>query len=234
MYKQPSSDSTFANPEGGLKPPSGLTNAAPAGLRTWLAAQGEGGLEPPFARQVAARVFARLTAQFGAKLLDYWAAAPGVRDEWARALAQLHPTEIDRGLRATSRRAFVPALGEFVQLCRPALDPETAWDEAAAGMAARERGGMGEWSHPAVYRAASRFSWELRCATYAAQRRRWAAALAREFDAGWGEPIPPPTLRIARQELRCGPPSAEVRARIAALLADRRAPGVRPAPPRAG
>ena len=182
------------------------------------AAKGEGGFKTPLPKQIAAGVFTRLTAQFGAKLLDHWAAAQGVRDEWGQALADLHPLEIDRGLRATQGRAFVPTLGEFMQLCRPALDPETAWHEAAAGMAARDRGNPGEWSHPAVYRAATAFAWELRASTYPAQRKAWALRLQREFARGWGD-IPAPTPRIASTPVRTAPPPAHIRAQIQAQLA---------------
>ncbi len=184
-------------------------------------AKHEGGLKPPIANHVATRigaeVFARLIAQFGAKLLDQWAAAPGARDEWGCALADFHPAEIERGLTACRSRVFVPVLGEFLQLCRPALDPEAAWHEAAAGMAARERGEQGAWTHPAIYRAAQQMQWELRTATHATQRKRWAAILARQLAAGWGD-IPPPTLRITQQTLRTGPPPDRVRADIARIL----------------
>jgi hypothetical protein len=181
-------------------------------------AKGEGGFKTPLSKQIAAGVFARLTAQFGAKLLDHWAAVPGVRDEWGQALADLHPLEIDRGLRATQSRAFVPTLGEFMLLCRPALDPEAAWHEAAAGMAARDQGDVGEWSHPAVYRAATAFAWELRSSGYAAQRKAWAIRMQRELARGWGD-VPPPTLRIANTPVRTGPPPGHIRALIRAQLA---------------
>lgn len=183
-----------------------------------LAAKGEGGFKTPLPLQIAASVFSRLTAQFGAKLLDYWASTPGVRDEWGRALADLHPLEIDRGLRATQARAFVPTLGEFMLLCRPALDPEAAWHEAFSGMAARDRGNAGEWSHPAIYRTAIAFAWELRVSSYPAQRKAWAHTLRRELARGWGE-IPPPAPRIANTPVRTGPPPDHIRAHIRAQLA---------------
>lgn len=183
-----------------------------------LNAKGKGGFKTPLPRQLAADVFTRLTAQFGAKLLDHWAAIPGVREEWGQALVSLHPLEIDRGLRATQGRAFVPTLGEFMLLCRPALDPETAWHEAAAGMAARDRGDTGEWSHPAIYRAATAFAWELRASTHAAQRKAWAIRLQRELARGWGE-VPPPALRLANTPVRTGPPPAHIREQIRAQLA---------------
>ena len=182
-------------------------------------AKPEGGFKTPLQSRIGADVFARLVAQFGAKLLDHWSAAPGAREEWGQALADFHPVEIERGLRATRARAFVPVLGEFLQLCRPALDPETAWHEAADGMREREAGRRGRWSHPAVYRAAQAMAWELRTSHHAAQRKRWALQLQREFAQGWGDPIPDPTQRIAQQELRRGPPPPEIRARFAAILA---------------
>jgi hypothetical protein len=138
------------------------------------------------------KIFTRLSAQLGHKVADLYACvAPDiVKAEWGNALAGFHPNEIKRGIDACQTRIFAPTLGEFLRLCRPALDPETAWIEASENLA-----GEYEWSHPAVRRAASQMSWELRSSTFAEMRKRWVWILEREFAQGWEEPEPE-ALRI--------------------------------------
>jgi hypothetical protein len=86
-------------------------------------------------------IFTRLSAQLGAKVADLWGGVPPetVKTEWAEALASFERAEITRGLKACQTRAFAPTLGEFLRLCRPALDPEVAWLEASEGMRDRAR-----------------------------------------------------------------------------------------------
>lgn len=144
------------------------------------------------------RLFGRLGAIFGAKLADGFAGVPlaDVKREWGEALAEFRPEEIRRGIEECRTRRWPPMLGEFLLLCRPALDPEQAWHEAVDGLRARDRGELGVWSHPAVWRAATSLSPEVRNGSYHTHRAAWAHALKRELRAGWGEdvPMPRPTL----------------------------------------
>jgi hypothetical protein len=169
------------------------------------------------AHQAVASLFERLTVVFGrTKIAEMWTGLDPklVRQEWAAGLADFTPEEINRGLAACRGRKFAPNLGEFAQLCRPVLDPEIAWYEAVEGMAARERCETGHWSHPAVYRAAMRLSYDLRRSAFAGMRRRWEGALQDEFAKGWVEDVPP----IAKQ-IECRPdvrlPPAAVREYLA-------------------
>lgn len=166
-----------------------------------------------------------LRAQLGAKFADAFGAVPleELRGEWAQRLAGFRRHELERGLNACSTRRFAPTLGEFKVLCRPALEPEYAWEEAKAGMAARTVGQKGAWTHPAVYRAASGMDYELRALSFQACRKRWEIALQREMDAGWGDPIPEARPVLEHKPLTTRPPTPEERARIKTLLA-RRAP----------
>lgn len=164
-------------------------------------------------------IFTRLSAQLGAKVADLFAGVPPatVKAEWAEALAGFDPSEISRGLKSCQTRAFAPTLGEFLRLCRPALDPEIAWTEAAEGMRFRESGsGDGEWSHPAVYRAAQSMAYELRCSSFRECRKRWEWQLGREFAKGWGEAVPPSRLRL-ENEARTRPPNEQERQLLANL-----------------
>lgn len=192
---------TISNALSMLPPPSSRTESA--GLPT----------------QWVERVFDRLRLQFGERMADALDArnVEAVKAEWSDALAGYSAQELARGLKACQQRAFPPVLGEFCRLCRPALDAEWAFNEAAEGMRARDRGQVGEWSHPAVFRAACALSVEVRTQPFAAVRRRWTFVLERELASGWGEDVPAPAPRL-RDEARRGPPSPEVRARIAAIL----------------
>lgn len=145
------------------------------------------------------RVFERLANQLGTKVADLYAGAnpDGVQYEWATGLAGFSAAEIAHGLAACQHRKFAPNIGEFAQLCRPSLDAEIAWAEAGAGLAARERGDLGDWSHPAVYRAAMTMYAEVRAGSMRACRSRWELALRRESAAGYGDGIPDAPKRIA-------------------------------------
>ena len=75
-----------------------------------------------------------------------------VMTEWAVAMVNFSADEIATGLDACQTRKFVPTLGEFLQLCRPSLDPEVAWHEAQDSLAARRQGavGSGQWAHDLI------------------------------------------------------------------------------------
>jgi hypothetical protein len=164
------------------------------------------------------RIFDRLSGQLGSKMADLYSGVPAetVQAEWAAALAEYHPNEIARGLAACSERSFAPVLGEFLRLCRPALDPEWAFYEAADGLRQRDAGEVGNWSHPAVWRAACTMGSEVRAGDWKAHRSRWTYTLRREFDAGWGD-IPAPAIRIGHEVKAGGPPSAAQRAELARM-----------------
>lgn len=166
------------------------------------------------------QVFARLYGQLGAKVGELFKGVPSetVKSEWALGLEDCRPEEIERGLTAMRGRPFAPVLGEFLRLCRPALDAEMAWLEAVEGLRERLAGNTGSWTHPAIYRAAHVLSFELRTSTYAVQRKRWEWVLQRELSKGWGNEVPTPVPRLVAPPVCCSGPSAEVRARIAAIL----------------
>lgn len=171
-------------------------------------------------------IFTRLSAQLGSKIADLYGGVPAdtVKTEWAEALSGFEPAEIARGLKSCQTRAFAPTLGEFLRLCRPALDPEVAWLEAQEGMAARGHGKTGDWSHPAVYRAASGFEHELRTGSYKQHRKSWDWRLDREMRKGWLLGVPKP-LHALGNDPTTRPPTEEERQRLAELRS-----GIAPAP----
>jgi hypothetical protein len=166
-----------------------------------------------------ARIFDRLTAQLGAKVADLYAGVPAgnVQAEWAEALAGFKQLEIERGLKACQTRPFAPTLGEFCRLCRPALDSELAFLEAGHGLRQRDKGDIGDWSHPAVYRAACELALEVRSGNFREVRKRWEWVLQRELAAGWSE-IPEPLLQIGADVKVVSPP-ADIREKLKELRA---------------
>jgi hypothetical protein len=110
----------------------------------------------PLPMSAVQELFKFLEAQFGKKVHDLFGDSDpeDLKNAWSSGLAGFRLRELQRGQEALRSRRFVPTMGEFVLMCRPALDPEYAWHEAQDGLRARDRGEPGEWSHPAVYRAA--------------------------------------------------------------------------------
>lgn len=172
----------------------------------------------PVPRRWVARVFERLSGQLGAKVADLYngVAEKTVQEEWAAGLAGYHEAEIARGIAACRERTFAPTLGEFLKLCRPALDPEWAWHEAGDCLRQRDAGEVGDWSHPAVWRAACAMGTEVRAGDYQRHRTRWTYTLKRELAAGWGEGVKPPAMRI-EHDVKVRPPTAAEREALAGL-----------------
>lgn len=167
-------------------------------------------------------LFERLAAILGGAMSNVYASADPerVKAEWAEALAGFSATEVKRGLSACRTRRFAPNLGEFLHLCRPALDPETAWIEAEEGLRAHAAQQRFDWSHPAVYWAAAGMAFDIRSSSFAVQRRRWDRLLSQEFERGEWRDIPDPTARrIGYDE---SAPSPAERERVLGLMRDTR------------
>lgn len=171
-------------------------------------------------------LFARLSAIYGGAMANVYASSDPdlVKREWATALGGFSAAEVKGGLAACRTRKFAPNLGEFLHLCRPALDPEVAFVEAERGLQAHRMGEVFQWSHPAVYCAAASMSFDITSRPFRELRKRWEAELSEQFDRKSWPPIPDPTAkRIAadtpEQRALDGVPdrSDEVTARLRAL-----------------
>lgn len=167
-------------------------------------------------------LFARLSAILGGAMGNVYAGADPelVKGEWAQAIAGFSAKEIQRGLAACRTRKFAPNLGEFLHLCRPALDPEVAWIEAEEGLKAHAAQQPFAWSHPAVYWAAAGMAFDIRSSSFSVQRRRWDRMLAQEFERGAWSEIPDPTARRIGQ-FQADPTPAE-RERVLGLMRETR------------
>lgn len=173
--------------------------------------------EPSVPQSWVEAIFTRLHAQLGAKVADLYAGVPPetVKAEWAQALGGFQPSEISRGLKACQTRVFAPTLGEFLRLCRPALDPEVAFIEAGHCLRQRDAGEVGDWTHPAVFRTAVQMGLEVRRGDYKAVRRRWEHLLQCEMSKPWQD-VESPAPRLAN-EAKTSPPTTEMMERLRKL-----------------
>lgn len=161
--------------------------------------------EPPLRAEWVEALFAKLAARYGTLFTDRFAGVPHnvLVSEWASELAGFAGEEIRRGLDGCRDLKFPPTLPEFLALCRPPIEPHTAYAEAMQNMAQRDRGENPAWSHPAIYWAAAQITyWELRQSTYSAIRLRWERALSDQLRRRAWEPIP-----VARVSLPAPPAS---------------------------
>ena len=125
--------------------------------------------------------------------IDNWA------ESWVETFEEesITPKDVKVGLRECRRRfAWPPSVAEFVQACRPQVDPLRAYYEAVAGVQARFAGEHGTWSHPAIYWAAMPMAAELREQTYSAVKARWETALEQQLAKGVWDEIPAPMLQL--------------------------------------
>lgn len=144
------------------------------------------------------KMFDKMLLDYGKKFVDQWAGADPDKliAHWAREMASYTGPEIKRGLTAMEGRDWPPSLPEFKKMCRPPVDDMKAYYEAVEGVTARERGELGIWSHPAIFWAASRMTFDLREQTYSHNKTRWEKALADEMEKGEWPAIPAPMLAL--------------------------------------
>lgn len=144
------------------------------------------------------RLFQRMEDRYG----DLWANRYGafprerVKRTWAEDLADLTRGELARGVEACRSVTFAPTLAEFRKLCRPPIDFEAAYREAADEMAQREAG-RDSWSHPAIFYAAAKIgAFDLRNSTWGGIEKRWRKVLQAELDKGEWPAIPERALAL--------------------------------------
>lgn len=93
-------------------------------------------------------------------------------------------------------RPWPPTLPEFCALCRPRIEPETAFVEAVQQLGKRDLN-EDTWSHPAIYWAAAAIGeFDLRSASYPTIKARWTDALERELAKGAWPEIPKRPLAL--------------------------------------
>lgn len=121
--------------------------------------------------------------------IDNWSVS------WAEAFEEEKITleEVAKGLKHCRKNLeWPPSIAEFIKACRPTTDPLKAYYEAVAGCQARQRGEVGEWSHPAIFWAAMPLSFELQNQTYSQIKHAWESAFNAQLAKGNWEKIPDP------------------------------------------
>lgn len=149
--------------------------------------------------QWVTRIFDVMLATFGKKFIDQWVGVEPqkLQAHWAAKLAGFSSAELKRGVDALDKQTFCPTLPDFMRLCRPPIDPLAAYYEAVEGVTARERGEVGNWSHPAIFWASVAVgAHDLKSSTYSHIKQRWETALQAEIDKGQWVAIPEPMIAL--------------------------------------
>ena len=139
------------------------------------------------------KLFERMVGLYGNKFLDMWGKTDllQVKAIWAQELGKLSRDEIAKGANALINQEWCPTLPQFIKLCRTDIDAVTAYYEAVNGVIAREKGEIGEWSHPAIFWASVKVgSFDLKNQTYSNIKARWERALDEEINKGQWSDIP--------------------------------------------
>jgi len=99
-----------------------------------------------------------------------------IKKIWAEELIDYSDEEIIAGLNSCKTKIFPPTLPEFLLLCRPPINPETAFYEAITQWENR-KSFSDHWSNPAIYYAASKIGNDLSFITYDKIKFRWINAI---------------------------------------------------------
>lgn len=142
------------------------------------------------------QLFARLEAMYPQRWRASFpsgAAIEAWRETWADAFDEerVTPQDVGNAVRACRKKYdWPPSLTEFLKLCRPPIDPESAYVEACKQMGERDRG-RDVWSSPAIYWAAREYGvHELRQSTWASAKVRWCRVLDEQLAKPEQLPVP--------------------------------------------
>lgn len=138
-------------------------------------------------------LFVKMANFYGSKFKLMWGDADiaNVKKVWAQELSKLSRDEIVKGVNSLINQEYCPTLPQFIKLCKISVDPLSAYYEAVAGVTERERGNLGEWSHPAIYWASVKVgAFDLKNQSYQQIKSRWEMALQAQIDAGTWKDIP--------------------------------------------
>jgi hypothetical protein len=154
-------------------------------------------------------LFAKMSTYYGNKFADMWRDGnmQAIKAVWFEECLKLSREDFTRGANALMSQEWPPTLPQFISLCKVKINALSGYYEAINGLAARERGEIGEWSHPAIFWASVKVgAFDLKNQGYAAIKGRWEAAFEEEMAKGqWAaipEPmiaLPPPTNAASRE-----------------------------------
>lgn len=144
------------------------------------------------------RLLDKMLLSYGKKFLDQWGGVDTDKlvRHWSEELASYTREELGRGYAALESQEWPPTLPAFKKLCRPGIDSAAAYQEAVEGCRARERGEIGNWSHPAIYWASAAMAYDLKQLAYNVIAKRWETALQAEMSKGEWSAIPAPMIAL--------------------------------------
>ena len=138
-------------------------------------------------------LFIKMANFYGNKFRLMWGDSDlnQVKAVWTQELSKLSRDEIAKGANSLVNQEYCPTLPQFINLCRIKIDSVAAYYEALNGVIAREKGEIGEWSHPAIFWASTKIgSFDLKNQTYSNIKARWERALDEEINKGQWSDIP--------------------------------------------
>jgi hypothetical protein len=149
-------------------------------------------IRTPLPRTWIEKIFHKMLLDYGKKFVDQWGNIDleDLLAHWANELSGYSGKEIQGGLTRMAQNDWPPSLPEFKKMCRPPINVLAAYHEAVHGLLKRKYGHPCEWSHPAIYWAATPMAFELESQTFAQVRHRWEMALTKELAHEQWPPIP--------------------------------------------
>ena len=148
------------------------------------------------------KLFANMSMIYGNRMESMWKGMDSaqVLQFWHMKLEEMTPEEFTRGVKALDRHEYPPTLPQFIKLCRPDIDFTSAYYEAVKGVQARREGKKGEWSHPAIFWAASSMAFDLLNQSKSQVEGRWKEALSKQLEKSSWKEIPEVFVPLDRPE----------------------------------
>lgn len=148
-------------------------------------------------------LFGRLNGMYPNKWRSNFRDEQAINDwkaAWAEAFDEdgITPHDVADGIKNCRRMYdWPPSLAEFLKACRPSLDSEAAFHAAVKGMAARRKGEVGDWPHPAVFWAAAEVGqYDMLAQSWQTLKSRWEAAYSIQLARQSWDGVPAPTAAL--------------------------------------
>lgn len=155
------------------------------------------------------KFFGNMTMLYGNRMEKMWNGIDRhqVMVFWHTKLEGYSRDEFIRGVKAVDSLEYPPTLPQFLNLCRPPIDPVKAYHEAVKGVQDRRNGKQGEWSHPAIFWTAASMSHDLLNLPYQQVKPHFEKKLESELSRTTWQAIPPvseslPEPKIDREKGR--------------------------------
>lgn len=188
-------------------------------INVWTQQRGQDG------QSAINRLWLRLSGMYPRKFLSLFKDQGQIENwkaVWADALHSegITPDEVAKGLQlCLTRYDWPPELPEFMQLCRPPIEPEAAYYEAIRMMRYRyssneQERALENWSNPAIFFAASRIgSHDLKVIPFDKIGKRWRGELddaATKVRAGiYPATVPARKVELPQPEKKIDPAKAQ-------------------------